>query len=84
MEGVTIGDGAIVAANALVTKDVKFCEIVAGIPAKHMKWRFEEEQRQQLSVFQWWNKPLDWIKKYADEFVDIETFINKNEGKKDV
>lgn len=72
MEGVHIGDGAIVAANALVTKDVEPFEIVAGVPAKHMKWRFDENQRRWLNEYQWWNKSLDWIKNHAEEFEDIE------------
>lgn len=77
MEGVTIGDGAIVAANALVTKDVQPYEIVAGIPARHMKWRFDESQRNWLVNYKWWDKPLEWIKEHADEFDDIDLFIKK-------
>lgn len=77
MEGVTIGDGAIIAANALVTHNVMPYEIVAGIPAKHMKWRFEEAQRRWLLEFQWWNKPVEWIKSHADSFDNVEQFIKK-------
>lgn len=44
ISGVTIGDGAIVAAGSVVTKDVESCEIVAGVPARHVGWRFEEDK----------------------------------------
>jgi len=44
MAGVKIGDGAIVAAGSVVTKDIPPFSIVRGIPAKHMKYRFNEEE----------------------------------------
>ena len=78
MEGVTIGDGAIIAANALVTKDVVPYSIVGGVPAKHIKWRFDESQRDFLINFKWWDKPVEWIKENADSFDEINSFILNN------
>jgi acetyltransferase-like isoleucine patch superfamily enzyme len=52
--GVTIGDGAIVAARAVVTKDVLPYSIVGGNPAKVIKFRFPEELRERLLASQWW------------------------------
>ena len=78
MEGVTIGDGAVIAANALVTKNVEPFEIVGGVPAKHIKWRFNEEQRAFLNDFKWWDKPVEWIKQNAESFDDIDSFIVNN------
>lgn len=78
MEGVTIGDGAIIAANALVTKDVAPYSIVGGVPAKHIKWRFDECQRDFLINFKWWDKPVEWIKENADSFDEINSFILNN------
>ncbi|WP_400768187.1 CatB-related O-acetyltransferase [Methylosinus sporium] len=52
--GVTIGDGAIVAAQAVVTKDVPPYSIVGGNPAKVIKFRFPEEIRNRLLACQWW------------------------------
>ena len=72
MDGITIGDGAIVAANALVNKDVEPYTIVGGIPAKPIKKRFSPEDIDFLLSLQWWNKPLSWIKKHAHAFEDIE------------
>ena len=76
IEGITIGDGAIVLAGAYVTKDVEPYSIVGGIPAKHMKFRFNEKEKDLLLKFKWWEKDIDWIKKYSDSFIDINTFIN--------
>jgi len=54
MRGVTIGDGAVIAAGAIVTKDVKPYEIVGGIPAKKIKDRFTPDVVKRLLNTQWW------------------------------
>lgn len=77
MEGVTIGDGAIVAAGAVVTKDVPPYAIVGGVPAKVIRYRFDEEQIQFLLELQWWNKEESWIEEHADLFEDISCFVDK-------
>jgi len=59
MRGCTIGDGAIIGAGAIVTKDVPPYAIVAGSPAKVMKWRFEERYRTELLELQWWRYDLE-------------------------
>lgn len=55
MDGVTIGDGAIVAAGSVVTKDVPSYSIVGGVPAKVIKYRFSEEIINRLLEIKWWN-----------------------------
>lgn len=55
MGGVTIGDGAIVAAGAIVTKDVPPYAIVAGVPAKIIRYRFSQEIIDQLIILKWWD-----------------------------
>ncbi len=75
MGGVTIGDGAIIAAGALVRENVEPYTIVAGQPAKVISKRFTDEQIRWLMNFKWWDKPIDWIKEHAEEFDGIERFI---------
>ena len=53
--GIKIGDGAIIAANSVVTKDVPPYAIVAGIPAKVIRFRFNAEAISELLKIQWWN-----------------------------
>jgi len=55
----TIGDGAIIAAGAIVSANVPAFAIVGGIPAKHIKWRFSEEIQRELSLLRWWDRDLD-------------------------
>ena len=76
MEGVTIGDGAVVAAGSVVTKDVPSYAIVAGVPAKILKYRFNDVQRQNLLDIQWWNKDIGWIKKNAERFSNVDELIS--------
>jgi len=74
MDGVEIGDGAVVAAKALVTKNVPPYTIVGGIPAKSIKTRFSEEDVQWLLEFKWWDKSPKWIRKNYEYFSDIAAF----------
>jgi acetyltransferase-like isoleucine patch superfamily enzyme len=77
MDGITIGDGAIIAAGSIITKDISPYSIIAGIPGKIIKYRFEQKIIQFLLEFQWWNKEYDWILENANTFTDITTFYNK-------
>ena len=56
--GVTIGDGAVIAAHAVVTKDVPPYAIVCGVPAKIIKYRFDCETIKELLDLKWWNYDL--------------------------
>lgn len=69
---ITIGDGAIVAAGAVVTKDVPPYAIVAGVPAKILRYRFTEEEIAFLMKLQWWEKDEAWIAENAKYFNDIK------------
>ena len=57
MAGVTVGDGAILAAGAVVTEDVAPYMVVGGVPAKVIRPRFEPEIAKRLLAAQWWNRP---------------------------
>jgi len=79
-ESVTIGNGAIIAMGAVVIKDVPDYAIVAGVPAKIIGWRFEEHQIEFLKEIQWWDWNEDKIKKYAEDFEDIDRLMEKYKG----
>ena len=57
LSGVKIGDGAVLAANSLISRDVPNYAVVAGNPAVILKYRFNEQQIEELIKLQWWNWP---------------------------
>ncbi|MEM1357947.1 MAG: CatB-related O-acetyltransferase [Bacteroidota bacterium] len=61
MPGVTVGDGAIIATKAVVTKNVPAYSIVGGNPAREIRKRFSPEIIEQLLVLKWWDWPLEKI-----------------------
>lgn len=75
LDDITIGDGAVIAAGAIVTKDVAAYTIVGGIPAKPIKKRFSEETIEKLLLFQWWNKDSDWLKENYKLFHNPDSLI---------
>lgn len=81
MPGVTIGDGAIIAAHAVVTKDVPPYAVVGGIPAKIIKFRFSEEIIEKLLKIKWWDMSDDQIVKhkgvFAKENLSLQDLINE-------
>lgn len=80
LSGVKIGDGAIIGAGSIVTKNVDDYEIVAGNPAKHIKYRFSREEINGLKRVQWWNWPIEKIMENRDtiESSNIKGFLEKN------
>lgn len=79
--GVTIGDGAVIGARAVVTHDVAPYAVVAGNPARVVKFRFDEETIERLLALRWWEWPESQIEKAMPEMLnqEIALFLEKAE-----
>jgi acetyltransferase-like isoleucine patch superfamily enzyme len=69
MQGVHIGNGAVIAAAAVVTKDVDPYTIVAGVPAKPVRKRFDDATIEHLLQLRWWDMPLHELHTLKDLFL---------------
>ena len=75
VDGVKIGDGAVVAAGSVVTKDIPPYAIVGGVPAKIIKYRFEKEEIEKLLQLKWWDMDVEYLKENFIKFHNIKSLI---------
>jgi phosphonate metabolism protein (transferase hexapeptide repeat family) len=79
---ISIGHGAVVAAGAVVTKDVEPYAVVAGVPARRIKWRFEKSIRERIIALGWWDWSRDKLTTAVADMqaMTVETFLEKYEA----
>lgn len=80
LDGATIGDGAIVAAGSVVSGEVSPYAIVSGVPAKVVRYRFDEETIEAIRRSRWWDLALDVLRANADAFADPARFAAWQDG----
>ena len=79
MPGVRIGDGTVIGANAVVTKDVGPYEIVAGVPARRIRMRFPAGIAARLAALAWWDWPPEKLAEAMPDMqaLSIEDFLGR-------
>jgi acetyltransferase-like isoleucine patch superfamily enzyme len=75
--GITIGDGAVIAAGAVVTRNVEPYSIVGGVPARHIKYRFSPEVIAGLTESKWWDWDDDKLRTMIGYMHNPELFVLK-------
>jgi acetyltransferase-like isoleucine patch superfamily enzyme len=78
---VQIGDGAVILAGAIVTKDIPAYAIVGGVPAKILRYRYGVDSIDFLLKFKWWNKELQWLQDNVELMNNMEKLENEHAKK---
>jgi len=76
LDGITIGNGAIVGAGSVVTKDIPPYAIAAGIPATILRYRFDTTEIAFLAQLKWWDRDITWLRENSGKFSNIKEFIS--------
>jgi chloramphenicol O-acetyltransferase type B len=79
LPGVTVGDGAVIVAGAVVEEDVPPYAILAGSPARIVRYRFDPDTVAKLLAIRWWDWPDDRIKAELPAFYGtVESFLARH------
>jgi len=82
LPGIVIGHGAVIAAGAVVTKNVEPHAIVAGVPATHLRWRFEPKLSERIIALSWWDWDHERLAQAIDDMrlLAVDAFLDKYQG----
>lgn len=75
IDGVVVGDGAIIGAGAVVTKNVPPYAVVAGVPARVIRYRFSQLEINSLLKIKWWDRGYEWLKANLSMREDLTNFF---------
>ena len=75
-DGIQVGHGAVIGAHSVITGDVPPYAIVAGAPARIIRYRFKEEQIVRLLESKWWDLPISELKNNARYMNDVDLFLD--------
>lgn len=76
-DGLTIGDGAVIGAHSVVTHDVPTYAVVAGTPARILRFRFSEEEIKKLLDIKWWDWPEEKLALRGNQFVSLDKLLGE-------
>ena len=74
-DGITVGNGAIIGAHSVVTHDVPAYAVVAGTPARVIRYRFSDEAIERLVQIKWWDWPEEKLKEYGNKFASVDQLL---------
>ena len=77
LDGVQVGDGVVIGAGAVVTNDIPPYAVAVGVPAKVVKYRFDDDTIKTLLEKQWWNGTEEDLQKVERNFWNVEAFLRE-------